>query len=247
MSLLAAVRYLPILTTLLSAAFFVVLLRAYRERRSGPHLAWWAAGIFAYGLGTAIESAITLSGNSVELNKAWYIAGALLGGYPLAQGVAYLLTKRRTANILSAITIPFLMTASICVLLSPVDLSQLQANRPTGAILAWHWVRLMTPFLNLYAFAFLVGGAVVSAIRYSRLPAMRYRFVANCYIAVGGLLPGIGGSMAKAGFVEVLYVAELIGLVLIWRGYAIIANRRTYDRAVAQPEIDSKVATTAGR
>jgi len=234
MSFLAAVRYLPILTTLLSAAFFVVLIRANRERKSGPHLAWWATGVFAYGLGTAIESAITLFGNSVELNKAWYIAGALLGGYPLAQGVVYLLTKRRTANILSAITIPFLLTASVCVLMSPVDLSQLQPNRPTGAILAWHWVRYMTPFLNLYAFAFLVGGAIASAVRYSRQPAMRYRFVANCYIAVGGLVPGIGGSMAKAGLVEVLYVAELIGLILIWHGYSVIANHKISDIAVVE-------------
>ena len=29
---------------------------------------------------------VTLFGNSPALNKAWYIAGALLGGYPLAQG-----------------------------------------------------------------------------------------------------------------------------------------------------------------
>ncbi|MCA1947818.1 MAG: hypothetical protein LDL55_06835, partial [Armatimonadetes bacterium] len=93
------VHYLPILTTALSAAFCVVLLRAAVVRRSGPHLWWWAAGVFFYGLGTALESTVTLWGNSVALTKSWYIAGALLGGYPLAQGVAYLLLPRRTANL----------------------------------------------------------------------------------------------------------------------------------------------------
>jgi len=33
---------------------------------------------------------------------------------------------------------------------------------------------------------------------------------------------GIGGGSAKAGFVEVLYITELIGIVLIWTGYRII-------------------------
>ncbi|MGH7532920.1 MAG: hypothetical protein ACREL4_06495, partial [Gemmatimonadales bacterium] len=39
------------------------------------------------------------------------------------------------------------------------------------------------------------------------------------YIAVGGLLPGIGGTFTRFGHVEVLYVTELIGLVLIFVGF----------------------------
>ncbi len=74
------VHYLPIATTVLSAVFFVVLVRRYLATRSGPHLLWWASGIFAYGFGTALEGAITVAGNNVALTKAWYIAGALLGG-----------------------------------------------------------------------------------------------------------------------------------------------------------------------
>ena len=43
--------------------------------------------------------------------------------------------------------------------------------------------------------------------------------IADYDIAVGALLPGIGGGMAKAGMVEALYVGELVGLILIWLGY----------------------------
>ena len=46
-------------------------------------------GVFAFGLGTALESSITLFGNTVWLNKRWYIAGAILGAYPLAQGTVF--------------------------------------------------------------------------------------------------------------------------------------------------------------
>jgi hypothetical protein len=215
-----AVHYLPIATTALSAAFFVVLVRHHLRRRSGPHLLWWAGGILAYGLGTALEAAITLAGNSIALTKAWYIAGALLGGYPLAQGSVYLLLPRRAAHVLTAVTVPFLAAMAVLVVLSPVNVDALQPHRPGGAILAWQWVRLLTPLLNGYAAAFLIGGAVHSAWRFARRGTSPNRAAGNALIAAGALLPGIGGAMAKAGVVEVLYVGEFVGLLLIWAGYA---------------------------
>jgi len=227
----SAVHYLPIATAVVSIAFCYVLFRAWRERKSGPHLAWWTAGVFFYGLGTALESTITLAGNSVELTKAWYIAGALLGGYPLAQGVAYLLLKRKTANILSAITIPFVIATSILVWMSPANVAMLEPHRPTGAVIGWSWIRLMTPFINLYAFAFLVGGAILSAVRYAKTKTGVEFVRGNWLIAVGGTLPGIGGAMAKGGIVEALYVGEFVGLLLIWAGYQTIAARKVGARS----------------
>ena len=228
----STVHYLPLATTAISVAFFIVLCRAIKTRKTGPHLWWWAAGVAFYGLGTALEGSITLFGNTLLLTKVWYIAGALLGGYPLAQGVVYLLLKRKTANVLSYVTVPFILATATIVALSPVDASALEPFRPSGSILVWSWVRLMTPFINLYAFAFLVGGAVLSAVRYKRTGAHRERVLGNVLIALGGTLPGIGGAMAKAGFVEVLYVGELVGLCLIWRGYAVIVNRKHATAAV---------------
>ena len=95
--MLTPVHYLPLLTTTLAILFAASLYRRWAQKRA-PHLWWWAVGITTYGLGTAIESAITLGGNTVALTKAWYIAGALLGGYPLAQGSLYLSWPRRLAN-----------------------------------------------------------------------------------------------------------------------------------------------------
>ncbi|MCJ7781900.1 MAG: hypothetical protein MUQ27_13865, partial [Acidimicrobiia bacterium] len=43
-------------------------------------------------------------------------------------------------------------------------------------------------------------------------------------IAVGALLPAIGGAFARFGRIEVAYVTELIGLVLIWVGYRVIVT-----------------------
>jgi hypothetical protein len=136
-----AIHYLPIATTLISTFFCVVLARRYRMK-GGKHLLWWAVGMATYGLGTLLESSVTLFGNSVALTKAWYIAGALLGGYPLAQGSVYLHLKKRTADRLTAITLPLIVAASVCVILSPAVLENLQPHRPSGSVLGWQWVRL---------------------------------------------------------------------------------------------------------
>ena len=76
-----------------------------------------------------------------------------------------------------------------------------------------------SPFVNLYAVVFLIGGAILSALRYSADPATRHRVWANVLIAVGAILPGIGGTATRMGYTEVLYVTELAGLLLTWIGY----------------------------
>lgn len=131
------VHYIPILTTVLSAIFCGVLIRRYLGRGQGAHLLWWAGGIFCYGVGTALESAVTLLGNSPTLNAAWYVAGALWGGYPLAQGTVYLLLERRKAHVLSAMTVPFIVVFSVLVFLSPVKEELLNPHKPGGAALGW--------------------------------------------------------------------------------------------------------------
>jgi len=218
-NLLQLVHYLPIGTTLISAAFAVVVFSRYRQRGYGAHLLWWGAGVIAYGFGTAIEASITLHGNTVGLTKAWYIAGALLGGYPLAQGSVYMLMPRRRANLLTAFTLPLIIIGSMLVVLSPVRLEALDPARPSGALLGWQWIRAITPLINGYAAVMLIGLAIRSAVLFSRRRKTYFRMVGNWLIAAGAILPGIGGGAAKAGVVEVLYIGEFIGIILIWLGY----------------------------
>jgi hypothetical protein len=217
------VHYLPILTTMLSALFAASLYRRWRRKRA-PHLGWWAVGITTYGLGTLLESIITLAGNSIGLTKAWYITGALLGGYPLAQGSLFLSWPRPFARRLTVISLTFVIVASGLVIASPANVAALEAHRPSGAILEWRWVRLLTPFINLYAVFFLIGGAVVSAWRHYRNSGHKYRAWGNALIALGAILPGIGGSFAKAGVVEALYIGECAGVMIIWMGDRVCAR-----------------------
>lgn len=222
------VSYLPIVTTVVAVLFAWVIFDRYRSIRSGPHLAWWAAGVLLYGVGTFTESSVTLFGWNVAIFKTWYISGALLGGAPLAQGTVYLLLRRKTANILAAVLVPFIVVAAIAVAFSPIDYGAVEAHRLSGTAMGWQWVRLFSPFINTYAFIFLVGGAVLSAFRYWKQRDSAHRVRGNTLIAVGALLPGIGGMATRLGHTEVLYVMELIGLSLIWLGYReIVRGPRT--------------------
>lgn len=212
------VHYIPVLTTVVAALVAAAILGRYRAR-GGTHLLWWGAGMICYGAGTLTESLTTLFGWHAPVFRLWYITGALLGGAPLAQGTVYLLLSRRTAHRLTAVLITLILAASTAVLLSPIDLSRVEPYRLTGRVFAWQWVRAFSPFINLYSATFLIGGAVLSAVRYARQLQSRRRALGNVAIAVGALLPGIGGSFTRFGHTEVLYVTEFLGLLAIYLGY----------------------------
>jgi hypothetical protein len=213
------VHFIPLATSVFAAWFGYTLLRRWAERKSGPHLLWWGMGALFYAAGTVTESLTTLFGWQEAVFRAWYISGALLGGAPLAQGTVYLLLRRRTANRLTVALLSAVAVAATFVLLTPVDLSLVEPYRLSGRVMEWTWVRAFSPFINLYAAAFLIGGAILSAVRYRRRSETRHRYIGNVFIAVGALLPGIGGSFTRFGFVEVLYVTEFVGIILIYVGY----------------------------
>ena len=220
-----AVYFVPIVTTVIALAFAGVVIARWLDRRQ-PHLLWWGVGLLTYAAGTITESATTLLGWHEVLFRAWYITGALLGGAPLAQGSVYLHLPRKTANRLTVVVATVIVIASLCVIASPIDYALVEPFRLSGSVLAWRWVRLFSPFINLYAVIFLVGGAIVSAVRYRRTRETYSRFIGNVYIAIGAILPGIGGAFTRFGHTEVLYVTELIGLLCIFAGYRLNVTGR---------------------
>jgi hypothetical protein len=212
-------RYLPILSTFISAGFVWVILARYRLKRKAYHLLWWGIGIGIYGLGTLIESLVTLLGWQSTLFKAWYIAGALLGGAPLAVGTIYLLFGRRAGHIAVVLLLGAVSVTSVFVILSPLRMELVDPKMLSGNALAWQSIRRVSPFINSLAALSLVGGAIYSAIRFFGHPESRHVSIGNIFIAFGALLPGIGGLGSRMGHTELLYIGEFIGVILIWIGY----------------------------
>jgi hypothetical protein len=235
------ISYIPVLTTLFSVFFLSRIVPHYLAKRS-PYLLWWTLGVLTFGMGTLTESINAIFGWSEWNTKIWYIVGALLGGYPLAQGTIYLLMKKRFGDISAMACSAAIVVAAVCVLLSPIEIPQGFDHRLTGRVFSWQWVRAFSPLLNLYAFVFLFGGAVYSAIQYFGPDKGRARFLGNILIAIGALLPGIGGTFTRFGYVEVLYITEFIGLSFIYFGYHMMrkdhsaslhANQRTLEGSLS--------------
>lgn len=220
------IYWIPSATTVVAATFAVIVLSRYRQR-GGTHLLWWGVGLVLYGVGTLTEAATTIFGWNEWVFRTWYVTGALCGGAPLAQGTVYLLMKRRAANVLSVALVLAIVAGAVLVFLSPIDHGQIDGHRLSGRALAWQNVRMISPFINTYAAIFLIGGAIASAMRYRSSPEKRHKYVGNIFIAVGAILPGIGGTFTRFGHVEVLYVTEFVGLLLIYLGYRYnVAERR---------------------
>ncbi|HQF27224.1 MAG TPA: hypothetical protein PLD36_01340, partial [Bacteroidia bacterium] len=219
------IEYIPILTTCFSIYFTIEIFKHYRYRKTS-YLLWWTLGVLTFGMGTLAES-INVLFRWHEMNvRYWYIVGALLGGFPLAQGSVYLLLNKKFADITSVFFTLMIITGGVAVMLTPFSIPEGFNYKLTGAVFAWKWVRLFSPLINIYAFIFLVGGAIYSAYKFRKvlqrndnagpekesraITAARYK--GNILIAIGGLLPGIGGTFTRMGYVNVLFITELMGL-----------------------------------
>ncbi|MFQ6604057.1 MAG: hypothetical protein ACE5D8_00740 [Fidelibacterota bacterium] len=227
---LTLLHFLPICTTFLSLYFAARIYSRHRTKPGSYHLLWWSIGVALYGAGTFAESWITLFSWNLIIFKFWYITGAILGGAPLAQGTVWLLLRKSVAKPLSQFLIIYATIAAVFIILSPVDYALVNSHLPSGNVLRWQWVRLFSPLVNLYAVVFLIGGAAYSAWKFFRAAPtsrkVRDRFLGNVLIALGALLPGLGGIASRLGHTEYLYLGEIIGLIFVWIGYILNIRHR---------------------
>ncbi|MHB1278561.1 MAG: hypothetical protein ACYC1Q_09185 [Bacteroidia bacterium] len=188
---------LPIITTLFSIYFTLEIGRHWWAKKHAMYLLWWCIGVLFYGAGTFVESWVGLFGWDEPVFRLWYIFGALLGGAPFAQGTVYLLMKRKTADILAFCLIVTVLFASTAVWLSPIDYSLVDPHRLSGKVLEWRWVRLMTPFINTYAFIFLVGGAIWSAVNMLKSRAPKPVYMETSLLPLVACSPALGVVLPK--------------------------------------------------
>jgi hypothetical protein len=81
-------------------------------------------------------------------------------------------------------------------------------------------IRLMTPAFNTFGTVALVGGAIYSAWVYWRRKIMPHRVISNILIAVGAILPAVGGThMRLGGGLPLFYIFELVGIIIIFIGF----------------------------
>lgn len=224
-------NFLPLLSTIVTFAFTVAVFNRYRQR-GGRYLLLWAIGLLLYGLGTLSEVILSLTFN-VNVLKLWYLTGAMLTAAWLGMGTVHLLIRKgNTAQILTWILAAVSLLALILVFAAPANSATYDVTRPASEQYSEILTRngliiLLTILLNIYGTLTLVGGAIYSAYLFWRKKILANRMYGNILIAAGALSPAMGGTFLRAGLVDMLYLSELIGAILMFIGFILATSGKS--------------------
>jgi len=223
--------YIPYLSTIITFVFVIAVYNRYRQR-GGVHLLLWAIGLVFFGLGTLSEVILSLTFNITVL-KIWYLTGAMLTAAWLGMGTVHLLIRKgNAAKVITWVLAAVSVLAFVLVMLAPVISSNYDIARPASEqykeILSRSGlIILLTILLNIYGTITLVGGAIYSAFLFWRKKVLANRMFGNILIAAGALSPAMGGSLLKAGYADMLYLSEFVGVILMYIGFILATSGKS--------------------
>jgi hypothetical protein len=244
--------YLSVISAVITGVFAAIVLRRWWARRR-PHLLAWGIGLVMYFVGTLSQVVLALVWSPVFFGL-WYWAGALMVAPWLGQGTIYLLWRRGNIarNFQMALLLVAVMTLPWTLFLTPfnaeawypgADMTEIYRDQVAGGAVvregimrgpASGTVRIFSPVMNLWGTIALVGGAIYSAWVFSKKQIMRNRVVGNWLIALGGLLPALGGVFIRLGDPSFKYLGEMGGAALIFAGF-LVATSMPEDAPQEQP------------
>ncbi|MBI5671527.1 MAG: hypothetical protein HZC41_26345 [Chloroflexi bacterium] len=233
---------LSVISTVTSGLFAALVLRRWwQKRRDGhpaPHLLAWGIGMVMYFVGTLAQVVLTLTWSPLFF-AFWYWCGALMTAAWLGQGTVYLLWRRGNVarNLQMALILVGVMTLPWTLFLTEfneaawkpgADMTQLYRDHVDEngvvqpGIMAGEsrgTVRFFSPIMNVWGTIALVGGAIYSAYLFRRKQILRNRMIGNWLIALGGLMPALGGALIRLGDPSFKYTGEMLGAVLLFAGF----------------------------
>jgi hypothetical protein len=222
---------LPLCAALVAALFAALLLRSLRRRRSGEK-ALWATGFLLFAVAAACEAAAQRAGWSPALFRAYYLAGGVLTVAFLGAGSAWLLLPKRGRDALLGGLLVAATAAAVTVALAPVSSHALagtaRGRPPANSALGGH-AFLWAIGLNSFGTLFLVGGSLYAIARGIRVRP-------NLWIGGGALVVGLATGLSRAGSYEFVYAGELLGIALMFTGFAFVGKSpRPVRRPVTAP------------
>ncbi len=209
---------LPLASAILSFVFAFAVITKWNKRRSHKHLLVWGIGLIFYGIGGAAEAYTGAFGFNPFVLRIWYLFGAVLVAAWLGQGTVFLLARDKWVKITTIILTVASIAAAIAVFIAPVNMDYQTGTELTGKAFSVTWVRMITPFFNIYGTVTLVGGALYSAYLFWRKRVLPHRMIGNILIAMGALAPAFGGILNRFGLPG-LYIGEFVGVFLMYIGF----------------------------
>ena len=224
----------PAATALLGLAFTWLVFDQWLHRRK-PHQLAWSIGLFMYAVAAMMEAVSELAGVwDPTVYRLYIVLAASMVGY-LGLGSYYLIAKKKTGpHIYLGMLLGWEVVFLWGVFNTPLLPEKLVHGITVGGQAlgeASTFPRIMSLPFNITGTFFLLGGALISIWRFARKREFAYRMWANVLIAVGTIVIGGAGSMARAGLSVGLYPAEMVASALLLAGFLMAG---TLDKGVKE-------------
>ena len=229
---------LAMVTALAATAFFVDLLRSYRDAPR-PHTAAYMMGIGFFALAAWALFVGTATGWTSASYRTFFLFGAIVNIPLLALGSMFLVVGRRAGHVMLLLMFPLFAIAIPMTVVQPFDAGALPSGGvPSGRSL---WIDVFGPRLwaaigGGMGATILIALAVVSAFRF--WTTNRRIVLGNVLIVTGTLAASTGGTILAIGEAGGFAISLLIAVTLIWAGYRIAAGARAgVDDSSSEPAL----------
>ena len=192
----------PAATSVLGFGFTWLVFSQWLQRRK-PHQLAWSIGLLMYAVAAEMETVSEYTGYwNPTVYRIYIVLAASLVGF-LGLGSYYLLAKKKIGpHIYLGMLIGWITVFIYGTFTVVLDMDKLVPGITVGGQAlgsATSFPRIMSLPFNITGSFFLLGGALLSIYRFARKREFAYRMWANVLIAIGTLLIGAAGGMARAG------------------------------------------------
>jgi len=183
-----------------------------------------------FGLASFAEAYLSFGWNRWVF-FGWYIFGAILTAAWIGHGTLHLLIRKAWVRYADIVLIALSLVAAWMMwrIMPDLDVARFDAAQPLSeqykeimpAIKEGGWVRLSTPFFNIYGMVTLVGGALYSTYLFWKKRVLPNRALGNILIATGAIVIASASVLTRIGLDNVLYVGELIAAIFMFAGFLV--------------------------
>ncbi len=194
--------------SLTSLAFAALVFNQWLARRKPYQLAW-SLGLSLYAVAAFTQFWAEAYGWSEGIYKSYYLVAAPLVAI-LGIG-STLLVQRRVGLAFAVYTAVLFVGFLFAVAGATVNLAAFSGPLPDHTRALPDSVRIYSPLFTVPGSIALIG---IAAYSY-----WRTRLAFNAWIGIGGAVVAAGGSLARFNIPAALYVAELVGIALMFWGF----------------------------